>query len=165
MKRWLDLRWSTFAWCDFLWFPLRKKLGGAASLKFFFTFQTISSRFRQKKNQNFFSPRTGSTALPPWGKFFKFFFLNRLKMVWNVKKSKKIQGGGAAGAEFFFFKKFIQKHHYMQKFSLISPAISSGTPPHHETCIVVQPHNNTYSNTIFDFLLGYVYVPTILRLN
>ena len=29
------------------------------------------SRFRPKKNfQNFFSPRTGSTALPPWGKNF-----------------------------------------------------------------------------------------------
>ena len=39
-------------------------------------------------------------------------------------------------------KFFPQKHHYMQKFSLIGPAISSGTPPappHHETCIVVQP--------------------------
>ena len=58
----------------------------------FFTIQTILSRFRPKKIFKNFFPQGGRAVDPVLGEknFWKFFFgLNRLKMVWNVKKAKK----------------------------------------------------------------------------
>ena len=59
----------------------------------------------------YYTVYTMHIAIPPPSlgeNIFEFFFgLNRLKMVWNVKKSKKNQGGGPAGAEIFLLFYFL----------------------------------------------------------
>ena len=97
--------------CDSLFF--KKKFGPPEN--FFFGF---FSRFRpflvdldQKKIFKIFFPpgRDQPPSLPGGKNFWKFFFgLNRLKMVWNVKKSKK-NSGGPGGGRIFFFKRESQK--------------------------------------------------------
>ena len=91
-----------------------------------------------KKNFTKFFPQGGRAVDPVLGEknFWKFFFgLNRLKMVWNVKKAKK---KFFRGAEFFFKKKGITKNHNMQKLINVGRAISS-QPPLRERCFWVQP--------------------------
>ena len=80
---------------------LKKKFGRPENFFLaFFTFQTIFSRFRPKKNfQIFFPPGRGQPSLPPWGKnFLKFFFWSKSTQngLKREKKPKKFQGGGRA---------------------------------------------------------------------
>ena len=119
--------------------------GGAAPPEFFFllffTFQTIFSRFRPKKKfQTFFSPRTGSTALPPWGKKFLKNFLWSKSTQNGLKREKKQRKIFRGGANFFFFFKGITKNHTMQKLINVGRAISSQPPtPLWERCFEYSP--------------------------
>ena len=79
----------------------------------FFTFQTILTRFRPKKNFKHFFPREGGRLTTSWGGeiFENFFWSKSTKNGLKREKKQKKNSGGAAppplgwGAEIFFYKK------------------------------------------------------------